>query len=112
MPDREHTDPKALEAMWGQSIVEPMRRPRLRWYRRLYIWLKVEVFWAPIEIPSEAGPLLRRIEIHEKAVRGARRLHKLDREEQRAVLIVTAELLGFDRVSVASRCPVREGQRS
>lgn len=103
MPEREHTDKKALDAMWNRSIVEPMVRPGIRWYRRLYTWLKVEVFWAPIEIPSEAGPLLRRIEIHEKAVRGARRLHKLDREEQREVLLVTAELLGFEPIVRAPR---------
>jgi hypothetical protein len=68
----------------------------VRWYRRLYAWLKVEVFWAPIEMPADTDPILRRIEIHQKAVRGARRLHKLSRDEQRAVLETTAMLLGVE----------------
>jgi hypothetical protein len=97
MPEREHTDRQALDAMWGRSVIEPIAQvPSIRWYRRLYNWLKVEVFWAPIESPSEDGPILHRIEIHEKAVRGARRLHKLSREEQTQILVVTAMLLGLE----------------
>ena len=110
MPEREHTDRTALDAMWNHSIVEPIARPGVRWWRRLYTWLKVEVFWAPIESPSEDGPILRRIEIHEKAVRGARRLHKLSREEQIDILVVTAMLLGLEDTWAPRRRTQRAGR--
>lgn len=101
MPEREHTDPKALEALWNRSVIEPVMRPGAPWYRRIAraVWrfLKVDLWKEPLEQYPDDSAVLRRIRIHEWATGGARRLRKLDRDEAREVLNVTATLLGFER---------------
>lgn len=97
----EHTDPKALEALWNRSGIEAIRHPVGRWYRRAggVVWrfLVYDLWRAPLENPSEDDAILRRIRIHEWATGGARRLRKLDLAEAREVLTVTAMLLGIER---------------
>lgn len=107
MPDREHTDKKALDAMWNRSVVEPLPSAGMRWYRRLtrIVWhfLKVDLWKEPLEQFPDDSAVLRRIRIHEWATGGARRLRKLDREEAAEVLVVTAMLLGFEESKVLTR---------
>jgi hypothetical protein len=107
MDNREHTDPKSLEALWNRSVVEPMPRAGGRWYRRLtrIVWhfLKVDLWKEPLEQFPDDSAVLRRIRIHEWATGGARRLRKLDREEAAEILVVTAMLLGFEDAKVAMR---------
>jgi len=92
----EHTDPKALEALWNRSIVEPIPSPP--WYRIAWVWLRENVFkepFEPVESVSQDEPIRRRIRIHARAVKLARRLHRLKQDEAREILEVSAMLLGF-----------------
>jgi hypothetical protein len=120
MPPREHTDPKALEAMWKQGPPVPPTGPdpgrRLNesnpWYlraaRALWRVITVDLWREPIEIPATDAPVLRRIKIHEYATAGAKRLHKLPPDEAAEILGVTAMLLGFEESRVLAR---RQGVR-
>jgi len=106
MPERERTDPKALDAMWTRSVVEPLTRPR--WYchigRGLWRFLREDLWRAPVETYPDESPVLRRIRIHEWGTSLARRLRKIDPSEAREVLGVTAMLLGFE-MAVAAEQP-------
>lgn len=107
MPDREHTDPKALDAFYKLTSA-PSSRPR--WYRVVWRWIKEELFKEPFEPRSEDAAVLRRIRVHELATGGARRLRKLPRDEAADILVVTAMLLGFDGVTGITR-RTREARR-
>lgn len=93
MPIPEHTDPKALDQFYNLPAVPT--RPR-RWYSRLWTWLKEDLLKEPFEPRGAEAAVVRRIRVHELATAGARRLHKLDREDAADILVVTAMLLGFE----------------
>lgn len=108
MPERERTDPKALDAMWNRSGVDPMPRPR--WYARLWVWIEDEFWKEKVEAHPVSDPVARRIRVHRVAVRYARKLAKIDQGEAADILVVTAMLLGFDGVTGLTRRP-REVRR-
>ena len=100
MPDREHTDRQALERM---AELAARSTPSLPWYRLAWLWIKEDLFKAPIEPRTEDDAVSRRIHVHEWATACARRLRKLDREEAAEILVVTAMLLGFEDSRVQAR---------
>lgn len=94
----EHTDRQALEDLYNwPPVAAPASPPRRAWYSVVWLWLKEHIFSEPLETRTEDDAVTRRIRIHEWATQGARRLRRLDREEQREVLAVMAMLLGLKK---------------
>lgn len=92
----EHTDPKALEALWNRSVVEPIGRPR--WYARLWAWLE-DWHREPVVAVPVPDLVARRIRVYRVGTRYARRLSRIDAGEAREILSVAAMLLGFETQS-------------
>lgn len=115
MPDREHTDPKALDAMWNHSLVERIHSPSRPWYLRLRRWITEDLFapFEPVEPLEPLGrhaPIPRRLRIYKRSVKMAKRLRWYREDEAREILDVTTMLLGFERGRRVRRS--REASRS
>jgi hypothetical protein len=100
MPEREHTDPKALEAIYAIPSPEPAQ-PR-NW-RLIWTWMEEQFWKEKVEAYPVPDPVARRIRVHRVAVRYARKLAKIDQNEAADILVVTAMLLGFDGVTGITR---------
>lgn len=98
MPERDHTDIQALDALYNRPVAPAPTRTGV--LRTIWLWLREDLFREPYEIRGEDldDAVLRRIRIHERGTASARRLRKLNRDDARAILEVTAMLLGFDAV--------------
>lgn len=96
----EHTDPAALAELYSLPVA--LERPT-PCYRSVARWFSENIVKAPLESRAEEDAVQRRIRVHEWATGGARRLRKLDRDEAREVLEVTAYLLGFESTLRSTR---------
>ena len=94
----EHTDTKALEDLYNWPATPAA--PRRAWYRALWTWIKEDLFakpFEPIEPISQDEPIRKRLRTYQRGVKLARRLHRLNQDEARETLRVTAMLLGFTK---------------
>jgi len=98
MPDREHTDPKALDEMWQRPSPQAAPAPRVSFLRRLWTWTKEDLFGEPYEPPVGDDVVMRRIRVHQRSTALGRKLQKLPAKDAAEILVVTAMLLGFEDV--------------
>ena len=60
-------------------------------------WLSERVTVLEIYVNPPENAITRRLRIYQRALDGAKRLHRLDRDEAREILRVTGMLLGLHR---------------
>ena len=88
----ERTDRSQLEKLYALPVAEPPARWR-RSLASLKAWLSERVTVLEIYSNPPENAITRRLRIHQRALEGAKRLHRLDREEAKEILRVTGMLL-------------------
>lgn len=91
-------DRSQLETLYALPSPAPIRDWRI-WMTRFKVWLNERVTVLELSMNPPENAITRRLRIHQYALNGAKRLHRLDRNEAKEILRVTGMLLGFDRKS-------------
>jgi hypothetical protein len=92
----ERTDRSQLEKLYALPAATAPARWR-QWLTALKVWLSERVTVLEIYTNPPENAITRRLRVYQKALDGAKRLHRLPREEAQEVLRVTGMLLGFHR---------------
>lgn len=92
----ERTDRSQLEKLYALPSA-PWRSQWWHWLTQLKAWLTERVTVLEIYTNPPENAITRRLRIHQRALEGAKRLHRLDRDEAKEILRITGMLLGFHR---------------